>query len=84
VARELYFFEHSFALKSLLFLLQLRLSNNQVLLEATDALIQNNVVTNLISLIREWSNCIFQIEQDLHSQKENTSMITTGKPPKPG
>jgi hypothetical protein len=84
VARELYFFERSCALKSLLFLLQSRLSNNPVLLEATDALIQNNVVTNLISLIREWSNRIFQIEQDLQSQKENTSMSTTCKPPKPG
>jgi hypothetical protein len=84
VARELYFFERSCALKSLLFLLQSRLSNNSVLLEATDALIQNNVVANLLSLIREWSIRIFQVEQDLQSQKENTSMSATGKPPKPG
>jgi hypothetical protein len=84
VARELYFFERSCALKSLLFLLQSRLSNNPVLLEGTDALIQSNVFTNLISLIRDWSNRIFQIEQDPQSQKENTSMSTTGKAPKPG
>jgi hypothetical protein len=71
-ARELYFFERSCALKSLLFLLQSRIQGQGVSLEATDSMIQNDLVEHLVVLTRDWTKRIFELEQELSSgQQQN-------------
>lgn len=67
-ARELYFYERSLHLQTLIGLLQHRLQDNAIL-EATDSLLQNGVMNNLIRLIRDYTGKIHDMHQELMLRK---------------
>jgi Nuclear pore complex scaffold, nucleoporins 186/192/205 len=69
-AKELYFHERRQLMKLVLLLLQSRLQSGQLpwgelIIQASDSLIQNNLVDNLIRVIREWTVIIGQFEHHL-------------------
>ena len=73
LARDVYFRERSSRLQLLLKLLQSRLQGNAFLLQATDELLQKGLFTNLISLIRQWTELIQKLQHEVEATKENTS-----------
>lgn len=69
-AKELYFLGHQRLLQTILLLVQKRIGAQQntwgaLIIEATDNLLRSNLITNLVSLIREWTCIITQIELGL-------------------
>ena len=68
-AKELYFLERRRLSQLLLRLVQRRLPSQlpwgELIIEATDCLIQNNLVENLVRVIREWTLIIGHIEHHL-------------------
>lgn len=75
-ARELYFLERSALLKSLRYLLQSRLEGRRIILEASDGIIRNNLVINLVSLIREWTGRILELEIQLSNQRDEQANMS--------
>lgn len=71
-ARELYFYERSLYLQTLRMLLQHRLQDNEAgraIVEATDSLLQNGLLENLIRLIRDYSSKINDMHQEMAARK---------------
>jgi hypothetical protein len=69
-AKELYFFERQQLLRTILLLAQSRIEASQqpwgqLVLHASDNLLQNNLISNLITLIRDWTKLITRIEKQL-------------------
>jgi hypothetical protein len=71
-ARELYFYERSLHLQTLRMLLQHRLQDNEAgraIVEATDSLLQNGLLDNLMRLIRDYSSKINDMHQEIAQRK---------------
>ena len=73
-ARELYFWERSALMKTLLLLIQYRLkaSPQSAILLATDPLLKNNLIINLITFIRESTKTIVDLQMELKSSQPTT------------
>ena len=83
-ARELYFWERSALMKTLLLLIQYRLkaSPKSAILLATDPLLKNNLIANLVTFIRESTKTIVDLQIELNSSQLTTSFQYAPIPPK--
>lgn len=83
-AKELYFFERQRRLRTILMLVQSRIEAagqpwGDLIIQATDSLLQNKLIENLIKLIREWTILIGHIERKLaQGESANTSNAYPG------
>jgi len=79
LARNFYFYERHLKLESILYLAEQRLQNDPNVIRATDSLLEEGqVVTALITVIREYSQRIEQLHQEIANSKNGSaaSMIT--------
>ena len=75
LARDFYFYERRLKLETILYLVELRLHNNPDVIRATDTLLQEGqLVANLIAVIREYTQRIEQLQQEI---KSNTTASAT-------
>lgn len=65
LARDFYFFERHLRLETLLYLVKERLESDPNILLATDFLLQNGLVSNLITLIRQYTERIVQLQEEI-------------------
>lgn len=72
-ARELFFYERGSALTTILLLLQHRIQQDHILLEAIDHIIQANLLDNLVTLVTEYTQLVAHLEQDRASKKAHTA-----------
>ena len=84
-AKELYFFERQRLLRTILVLVQSRIEAPQhpwgpLITRATDNLLQNDLVTKLVQLVRDWSNIIKNIESEL-ARRESAEANSPGEGP---
>ena len=83
-AKELYFFERQRRLRTILMLVQSRIEAasqpwGDLIIHATDSLLQNKLIENLINLIREWTILIGHIERKLaQGESANTTNAYPG------
>jgi len=75
-AKELYFYERQLRLRTILLLVQSRIEADQqpwgdLIIEATDTLLQNNLIGSLVDLVREWTVLIGRISQELAKGEAN-------------
>ena len=80
LAREFYFFERHLQLQSLLTIVQSRLSFGRERLEVTDKLLKDELVSDLIKVIREYTQRIQQLQQEL-AQEKDTRRPANASPP---
>lgn len=78
-ARHMYFEERSQYLKTLLFLLQnrLRAADGSLYLQATDALLQNGLVSNLLKHIQEYSKRIHFLGAQINDMEKSGYTTTS-------
>jgi hypothetical protein len=70
VARNFFFYQQGLQLHTLLYLLQSRFQNSPSALQATDGLLQAGLVIDLIKLIREYTQRIQQLQQEVASSQD--------------
>ncbi|CAJ1964991.1 unnamed protein product [Cylindrotheca closterium] len=69
LARNFFFYQQGLQLQTLLFLLQSRFQNAPSVLEATDALLNSDLVGKLIKVIKAHTQQILQLQQEMGAKK---------------
>jgi len=69
LARNFFFYQQGLQLQTLLFLLQSRFQNSSSVLEATDALLNSDLVGKLIKVIKEYTQRILQLQRETGANK---------------
>ncbi len=78
LARDFYFYERRLKLQTILYLVELRLHNNPDVIRATDTLLQEGqLVTNLITVIRDYTQRIQQLQQEIKSNIPSATQNST-------
>ena len=80
LARDFYFYERHLKLESILYLIEQRLQNNPNVIRATDSLLEEGQLVNtLITVIREYTERIKLLQQEITTSKNgsDTSMMGT-------
>jgi hypothetical protein len=78
LARDFYFYERRLKLETILYLVELRLHNNPDVIRATDTLLQEGqLVANLIAVIREYTQRIEQLQQEIKSNTTSAIQNST-------
>lgn len=75
VARNFYFYQQGLQLHTLLYLLQSRFQNSASTLQATDGLLQAGLLIDLIKVLREYTQRIQQLQQEVAASKEQSGSV---------
>jgi hypothetical protein len=86
LAREFYFYERHLRLQTLLFMMQARLKekkNTNLVVDATDLLLEDGLVPDLIKLIKDYTHRIQQLQAEIAASKPQLPMYGNPALPPP-
>jgi len=79
LTRDFYFYERHLKLETILYLIEQRMHNNPDILRATDSLLKDGqLVATLISIIREYTERIEQLQQEVRTNMGHNGAATAG------
>eukprot|EP00536_Pseudo-nitzschia_multiseries_P005651 jgi/Psemu1/254700/estExt_Genewise1Plus.C_1080064 len=81
LTRDFYFYERHLKLETILYLVEQRMHNNPDVIRATDSLLKDGqLVATLISVIREYTQRIEQLQQEVRTHVGHNGTATMGNP----